>query len=78
MIQIIRPTRAISAETARSILDSPELYVDLDFQPGRIQYVNNRSTGHARTEFRDDDEPERKRHLVRMWLRDHGRRGYRG
>ena len=23
-------------------------------------------------------EPERKRHLVRLWLRDAGRRGYRG
>jgi hypothetical protein len=65
-------------DAVKSVFATPELYVELDFQPGQIQYVNNRATGHARTEFRDWDEPERKRHLVRMWLRDAGRRGYPG
>ena len=67
-------------ETAavQAVFDRPELRVELDFEPGQIQYVNNRATGHARTEFVDHPEPERKRHLVRLWLRDSGRRGYRG
>jgi alpha-ketoglutarate-dependent taurine dioxygenase len=60
------------------VFDHLELRVELDFQPGQIQYVNNRATGHARTEFADHEEPERKRHLVRLWLRDRGERGYRG
>jgi len=62
----------------QSVFDQPELHVELNFEAGQIQYVNNRATGHARTEFVDHPEPERKRHLVRLWLRDHGRRGYRG
>lgn len=62
----------------RSVFDRPELRVELDFQPGQIQFVNNRATGHARTEFVDHPEPDRKRHLVRLWLRDGGGRGYRG
>jgi alpha-ketoglutarate-dependent taurine dioxygenase len=62
----------------QSVFDRPELRVELDFQPGQIQYVNNRATGHARTEFTDYEEPERKRHLVRLWLRDRGERGYCG
>jgi alpha-ketoglutarate-dependent taurine dioxygenase len=62
----------------QSVFDRPELRVELDFQPGQIQIVNNRSTGHARTEFADYDEPERRRQLVRLWLRDRGKRGYRG
>jgi len=40
--------------------------------------VNNRTTAHARTEFQDHPELERKRHLVRLWLREGGKRGYQG
>jgi hypothetical protein len=69
---------AAALDAVQSVFDRPELRVELDFQPGQIQYVNNRATGHARTEFQDHPEPDRKRHLVRLWLRDAGRRGYRG
>lgn len=65
-------------QALQSIFDRPELRVELDFVAGQIQFVNNRATGHARTEFTDHPEPERKRHLVRLWLRESGRRGYRG
>jgi alpha-ketoglutarate-dependent taurine dioxygenase len=69
---------ASALAAVQSVFDQPELRVELDFAPGQIQYVNNRATGHARTEFVDHPEPERRRHLVRLWLRDHGRRAYRG
>jgi alpha-ketoglutarate-dependent taurine dioxygenase len=67
-----------SLKAVQSVFEQPELHVELGFEPGQIQYVNNRATGHARTEFVDFPEPERKRHLVRLWLRDEGKRGYRG
>lgn len=69
---------ASALAAVQSVFDQPELRVELDFAPGQIQYVNNRATGHARTEFVDHAEPERRRHLVRLWLRDAGGRGYRG
>ncbi len=69
---------AAALAAVQSVFDLPELHVELTFERGQIQYVNNRATGHARTEFVDFPEPERKRHLVRLWLRDGGRRGYRG
>ena len=69
---------AAALDAVQSVFDLPELHVELTFESGQIQYVNNRATGHARTEFVDFPEPERKRHLVRLWLRDGGRRGYRG
>ena len=69
---------AAALAAVQSVFDQPELHVELDFAPGQIQYVNNRATGHARTEFVDFPEPERKRHLVRLWLRDAGKRGYCG
>jgi alpha-ketoglutarate-dependent taurine dioxygenase len=52
--------------------------VDFDLEPGQMQFVDNRALGHSRTAFVDYPEPERKRHLVRLWMRDHGRRAYPG
>ncbi len=69
---------AAALAAVQSVFDQPELRVELGFEPGQVQFVNNRATGHARTEFVDHPEPERKRHLVRLWLRDGGKRGYCG
>ncbi|HEX5065027.1 MAG TPA: hypothetical protein VFY49_02860, partial [Myxococcota bacterium] len=33
-----------------------------------IQWLKNSVILHARTEFEDFEEPERKRHLLRLWL----------
>jgi hypothetical protein len=60
------------------IFGEEELSVDFDLEPGQIQFVDNRALGHSRTAFVDHPEPERKRHLVRLWLRDRGRRAYPG
>jgi alpha-ketoglutarate-dependent taurine dioxygenase len=60
------------------IFEDPEIPIDFEFAPGEIQFVDNRTLGHSRTEFEDHPEPERRRHLVRLWLRDHGRRAYTG
>jgi hypothetical protein len=44
--------------------------VDMDFQAGDIQFLNNFVTLHTRREFEDWPQPERKRHLLRLWLID--------
>ena len=60
------------------IFDDDSLSADFDLEPGQIQIVDNRVLGHSRTAFEDNPEPERKRYLVRLWLRDRGRRSYSG
>jgi alpha-ketoglutarate-dependent taurine dioxygenase len=60
------------------IFDDDALAIDFDLEPGQIQFVHNRALGHSRTAFVDHPEPDRKRHLVRLWMRDHGRRAYPG
>jgi alpha-ketoglutarate-dependent taurine dioxygenase len=60
------------------IFDDDDLSVDFDLEPGQMQYVHNRALGHSRTAFEDHPDPDRKRHLVRMWMRDQGRRAYPG
>ena len=60
------------------IFEEDGLSVDFDLEPGQIQIVHNRALGHSRTAFVDHPDPGRKRHLVRLWLRDRGRRAYPG
>jgi len=50
------------------IADSPELYLDMDLEPGDAQLVSNHTVLHARTVYEDHPEPERKRHLLRLWI----------
>jgi hypothetical protein len=47
----------------------PGLAVNLAFEPGDIQFLNNRTILHSRTAYEDWPEPERRRHLLRLWLR---------
>ncbi len=60
------------------IFDDDGLAIDFDLEPGQLQFVHNRALGHSRTAFVDHPDPGRKRHLVRLWMRDHGRRAYPG
>ena len=46
----------------------PELQLDMKFEPGDIQLLNNYVVLHSRAEYEDYDEPERKRDLIRLWL----------
>jgi hypothetical protein len=52
--------------------DSVALREDLRFEfsmePGDMQFANNYTVLHGRTEYEDYPEPERKRHLLRLWL----------
>ena len=65
-------------EALTAIIDEPALYKEFHFAPGQIQILDNRRLGHKRTSFEDWPEPERKRTLIRLWLRNHGRPFYNG
>ena len=47
-----------------------ECAVDIGFEPGDIQFLNNFVTLHTRREYEDWPEESRKRHLLRLWLSD--------
>ena len=50
-----------------------ELAIEVPLNPGDITYVMNHVTQHSRTEFVDWEQPDKKRHLLRLWLQN-GRR----
>lgn len=76
--QAIDPDGRRFLEAVKEILADPAMRIDLDFEPGQIQLINNRVIGHARTGFKDDPAPDKKRHLVRLWFREAGRVSYDG
>lgn len=45
-----------------------DLLLNIDFQPGGIQLLNNHCTLHARSSYRDHPEPDHRRFLLRLWL----------
>ena len=47
----------------------PDLRLDMDLLPGDMQLCNNYTILHSRTEFVDGTEPDRKRHMLRLWLK---------
>src|SRR5262245_29790610 len=55
-----------------AVLARPELRVEFVLEPGQMYFINNRWMLHSRTAFVDQAELERRRHLVRLWLKRRG------
>jgi hypothetical protein len=47
-----------------------ECAAEIPFVPGDVQFLNNYVTLHTRRAYEDWPEPQRKRHLLRLWLSD--------
>ncbi|GAA4326565.1 TauD/TfdA family dioxygenase [Pigmentiphaga soli] len=51
---------------------APDLCYEMELEPGDMQFLNNHVIVHSRTAFVDHEDEDRKRHLLRLWLRtDH-------
>jgi hypothetical protein len=50
------------------LTQDPTIHVRFLLEQGDIVLVNNYAIAHARSAFEDHDEPDRKRHLLRLWL----------
>lgn len=55
-------------ELLESLFPDPTYCYSMELEPGDLQMVNNYHVIHSRTEFEDHDEPDLKRHLLRLWL----------
>jgi hypothetical protein len=66
--------RPLSNEDVRAldrfdaIANDPRLNLPMRLLPGDMQFVHNHNILHDRTGFEDWPEPQRKRHLLRLWL----------
>ena len=67
----VAPLTAVQIEALDlfdELANDPHLNLTMELQPGDIQLVHNHTILHDRTAFEDFAEPERKRHLLRVWL----------
>jgi len=51
-----------------TLAEDPAINLQMTFRPGDMQWVHNHTMLHDRTAYEDWPEPERKRHLLRLWL----------
>jgi hypothetical protein len=51
--------------------NDPGICLEMDFEPGDIQFLSNAKILHAREAYEDAPEGGRRRHLLRLWLAAH-------
>ncbi len=76
--RVLDQAGADAVELLNNFLTDPAHRHDFWIEPGQIQILNNRSIVHGRTPYEDFTEPEKRRHLMRLWLRAGDRRQFRG
>ena len=65
-------------DAIRALVEFEARWIELTIARGQLQYLDNRRFAHARTPFKDGGTPETRRHLIRLWNRDEGRRTFHG
>ncbi len=63
---VFSPQQVEAMDYLDSLMGRPEYQLHMEMRKGDIQYVNNFTVMHSRTEYRDS--ATQKRHLVRFWI----------
>ena len=64
----LSPLQREALDLFDSLCNSPQMHFLMTLQRGDIQLVHNHALLHDRTAFTDWPEPDRRRHLLRLWL----------
>ncbi len=64
----LTPEQVMALDLFDDICNDPAFHFLMQLQRGDIQLVHNHTLLHDRTAFTDHPEPERRRHLLRLWL----------
>jgi hypothetical protein len=62
----ITPRQIEAMDYLDALMSQPQFQLHMEMRKGDVQFVNNFTVMHSRTEYRDG--PGRKRHLVRFWI----------
>ena len=62
------PEQVEALDLLDQLLPDPRLCYSMQLEAGDLQLLNNYVVLHSRTAFEDYEEPDRKRHLLRLWL----------
>jgi Taurine catabolism dioxygenase TauD, TfdA family len=64
----LSPLAAEALDFFEAVTNREGIFLDMEFRPGDMQFLNDRTTIHGRTDYQDWPEPELRRHLFRLWL----------
>jgi hypothetical protein len=64
----LTPAQRDALDALDRVARDPSLQVEFGLEPGDLFFINNRWILHNRSGFEDYPEPERRRHLIRLWL----------
>lgn len=64
----LTPRQIEALDLIDALCDDPALYLDMELQPGDMQFISNYTVLHSRTDYDDWPERERRRYLLRLWL----------
>jgi len=67
-VKELTPAQREALDLFDDLANDPSINMQMSFQPGDMQWVHNHTLLHDRTSFEDWPEPEKKRHLLRLWL----------
>ncbi len=67
----LTPQQVEAIELIEETANDPEIYLEMDFEPGDVQFLSNPKILHSREAFEDHAEPGRGRDLLRLWLAAH-------
>jgi hypothetical protein len=51
-----------------ALVNDPAIHLQMAFLPGDMQFLHNHQILHSRNDFENWPEPERHRHLLRLWM----------
>jgi Taurine catabolism dioxygenase TauD, TfdA family len=64
----LTPEQHEAMDLVDELCNDPAIHLSMDFRPGDIQLLHNHQILHSRSDFENWPEPERHRHLLRLWV----------
>lgn len=64
----LTPEHIAALDMFDALANDPALHIRMRLKPGDMQFVYNHSQLHDRTGFTDWPDPDKRRHLLRLWL----------
>lgn len=64
----LTPDHVAALDMFDALADDPDLHLSMRLRPGDMQFVYNHAQLHDPTAFTDAPDPDKRRHLLRLWL----------
>lgn len=64
----LTPQQVEAMDLLDTLCNDPQIHLAMEFRPGDVQLLHNHQILHSRGDFENWPEPERHRHLLRLWI----------